>query len=293
MLKSILFWGSIIVLVLFILALIILNIMASVFNSPDYAIKEYFTDLNTPHEIHRIKFEGKDLRYIETGVQSDKVPLLLFIHGAPGTWDAFKQYLADYDLKNKFRLVSMDRLGYGGSHFKDSEKSIEKHGEAALKVLDQYNNQEVYVVSHSYGGPISAVMASLAPDKISGLIMCAPVNDPASEPLALYARIANWKISRAVLPPFVDVATDEKMSHRQALMDINKHWSNIQCPVLHYHGANDSLAPFKGNIEFSKKNIDPRLLKLVTDDEGGHLLIWFKAATFKSLILDFINQNKN
>ncbi|NNE26886.1 MAG: alpha/beta hydrolase [Saprospiraceae bacterium] len=293
MLKSILFWGSLIISVLFILALLIINIMASVFNSTDYAIDEYFSKLNTPFQIHRTPYQGDELRFVETGIQNDTVPLLLFIHGAPGTWDAFKQYLADYDLNQNIRLVSMDRLGYGGSHFGQSERSIEKHALAALHILDKYENREVYVVSHSYGGPISAVMASLAPEKISGLIMCAPVNDPDSEPLAWYAKVANWKIARAVLPAFVDVATDEKMSHRQALRNIKDHWKNVQCPVLHYHGTEDSLAPFDGNVKFSKQNIHPDLVRFITDSGGGHLLIWFKAATFKQIILDFISQNKN
>ena len=291
MLKSILFWGSLIILVLVILFLLIINIMASVMNSPDYAIDDYFTKLNTPFQIHRTNFEDGTLRYVETGIQADSVPLILFIHGAPGTWDAFKSYMADYDLVNQYRMISMDRLGYGGSHYNKSENNIERHARSALKILDQYQNNEIYVVSHSYGGPISGVMASLAPEKISGLIMCAPVNDPKSEPLAWYAKMANWKLSRAVLPPFVDVATDEKMNHKQALIKITHHWANVACPVLHYHGPDDTLAPYEGNIAFSTQHIKPDLLNMVTDETGGHLLIWFKAATFKQLIIDFINEN--
>ena len=106
-----------------------------------------------------------------------------------------------------------------------------------------------------------------------------------------YAKVANWKISRLVLPVFVKVATDEKMSHRQALKNISEHWDNIQCPVLHYHGTDDSIAPYTENIEFSKNNIKPELLTMVTEQDGGHLLIWFKGATFKELIIDFIRQN--
>ncbi len=287
MYKKILFWGSVTIAVLLVLFIVILNIISSTLNSPDYAIKAYFEDLNVEYQIHRTDYNGRELRYVETGIQEDSIPLLFFIHGAPGSWDAFKEYLADYDLNRAFRLISMDRIGYGGSSLGKSESDLTIHADAALHILEKYNPSECIVISHSYGSPISAVMATRKPDKIQGLVMCSPVNDYISEPLKWYAKLANWKIVRCVMPAIVNVATDEKITHKTSLKNIEAIWSHVKCPVFHYHGNEDILAPYNGNVEWSHNYLKNAPLTVRTEEEAGHLLIWFKAETFKNIIIDF------
>lgn len=285
--STIIKWGMISILTLLVLFLLIINFLSVSLNSPDYAIEAYFEDLNVNYQIHRIPFKDKTLRYVETGLQSDSVPLLFFIHGAPGTWDAFKEYLADYDLNQNFRLISMDRLGYGGSEKGQSETDLEIHADAANQILKKYRSSKTIIVSHSYGSPISVIMATKEPTLIDGLVMCSPVNDPESEPLKWYSYLANLNVSRLVLPDFIDVASDEKMSHRNSLEKVMRFWKEVQCPVLQYHGKKDNLAPFKGNVDHSMQHFQKNKLTIIPEEKGAHLLIWFKSATFKNIILNF------
>ena len=52
---------------------------------------------------------GFRLHYAQTG--SDTLPTLLFVHGTPGSWDAFAAYLRNKELMQHYRLISIDRRG--------------------------------------------------------------------------------------------------------------------------------------------------------------------------------------
>ena len=259
----------------------------------DGSLRQYFSDLNTHVNIERIPFQNDSIRYIQTGQDRDSIPTLLFIHGAPGNLDNFKTYLADIDLKSEFRLVSMDRLGYGDSDFGNSETDLAVQAKAAVEVLNSFSSSEVYLISHSYGCPIAAKLVIDNPGLIDGLIMCAPLNDPEAEPVEWYSYIANTSYMRLLLPEFVNVASDEKMNHKASLRKIENDWQRISSPVLHIHGKKDGLAPFQANIDFSKKKIPSEFLYLDEQKDMGHLLIWMDAGYIKNRILSFIEECRN
>ena len=286
-LKKIFKWLSILVLILLTIFVVALNVFAFAFEGKESAIMDYFSDLNTPAQIDYVQFENTRIRYVQTGNQSDSAEMLLFIHGAPGNLDNFKEYMADYDLRQRFKMVSMDRLGYGDSDFGNAENSLERQARAAAEVIRNFSYKKLVVVSHSYGGPVSGKLAADFPDLVDGIIMIAPLNDPKSEPLHLYSFLSDSFLGRLVLPKFIDVASTEKMNHSAALLDIKEDWKKISDPVLHIHGAKDGLAPFEENIYFSVENIDNRILYLERPAEMGHLLIWLNAGYIKEQILNF------
>ena len=49
----------------------------------------------------------QEMFYAETG--SDTNQMVLFVHGAPGSWDAFMKYLGDTALMRRAHLISVDR----------------------------------------------------------------------------------------------------------------------------------------------------------------------------------------
>jgi len=273
----------------FCISIISINALGPFFNSTDFAINKFFQTLQTEYTIHRIDFKDKQIRFVETGLVADDSPLILFIHGAPGNWDAFKSYLADYDLRKKAKLISMDRIGYGDSSLGESEIDIAIHAESALNIIQQYNPSKVIVVGHSYGGPVAGKLAADHPDLISGIFMIAPLIDPYNEPVAWYAKISNTRLFRILLPAFCDVATDEKMAHAESLKNIEKDWKKIKSLTMHYHGELDNLAPFEENVNFSKNNIPSEWLTVIEDQDAGHLVVWNKAASIKKLLIELFN----
>ncbi|RTY82386.1 alpha/beta hydrolase [Flavobacterium sp. ZB4P23] len=48
-------------------------------------------------------------------------PDLFFIHGSPGSWNAFKEYFQDALLLKKYRMIAIDLSGFGFSDFGDAE----------------------------------------------------------------------------------------------------------------------------------------------------------------------------
>ena len=214
--------------------------------------------------------------------------MILFIHGAPGTWDAYKNYLADYELQQQARLISMDRLGYGSSNLGIPELDIKNHAAAAKTILDRYTPSKIIVVGHSYGGPIAAMLAANYNNIIDGVLMVAPLNDPENEPVKWYAKLCNSPLLNWALPYFITISTAEKMGHSQSLKNIKPQWQNIKTPIIHYHGKKDALAPFEANINFSKTNIPQQWLTIKTDKEDGHLVIFDEGAKMTRLILSLL-----
>lgn len=59
---------------------------------------------------------GKQLHYAQVG-DDTRLPLLVFIHGTPGSWADFKAIMKDGSLRARYRMVSVDRPGFGFSDF--------------------------------------------------------------------------------------------------------------------------------------------------------------------------------
>lgn len=240
----------------------------------DSKIKQYFADKNIPVKIHHQTFQKRSLRYVETCLVEDAdIPLVVFVHGAPGSSDAFFSYLSDSLLLSKARLVSVDRPGYGYSDYGKVETSIPNQAAAIHFIVDQYQSSKVILVGHSFGGPIVGKCAIDHPNKIDQLLMLAPVNDPHSEKIFWFSHFGKWKLTRWVLSKALKVCADEKFSHIEELKKMESEWQQIQIPVTHMHGGKDNLAPI-ANIDFSKKHIAPELLKIIEWPKVNHFIPW-------------------
>ncbi|HRF41829.1 MAG TPA: alpha/beta fold hydrolase, partial [Saprospiraceae bacterium] len=185
-------------------------------------------------QIHRIPFSGGELRYVETGLQTDSTPLILFVHGAPGSGNNFYKYLSDSLLTAKYRLISIDRPGYGYSNY---GQSFRVQAEAVKAVLDRYRPSKTLLVGHSFGGPVIAQVALDYPAQVQALLMLAPVNDPDSEPVPWYAGLARWRLTRWMLSKAWQVSGDEKFAHVEELRRLQPRWQELRIPVTHWHGA--------------------------------------------------------
>src|SRR5665213_2489809 len=58
---------------------------------------------------------GHGLHYVSVG--TDTMRTIVFVHGSPGSWDAFSPYLQDSTLRTRFRMISIDRPGFGYSDY--------------------------------------------------------------------------------------------------------------------------------------------------------------------------------
>ncbi|RTY80661.1 alpha/beta hydrolase [Flavobacterium sp. LS1P28] len=85
---------------------------------------KFFAPSKIEFQDKTIAFEGYKIHYVETGNAQN--PTLFFVHGSPGSWNAFKEYLKDTLLLKKYRMIAIDRPGFGYSDFGDAQNLREQ-----------------------------------------------------------------------------------------------------------------------------------------------------------------------
>ena len=209
------------------------------------------------------------------------------MHGAPGSWSAYKNYFYNDAFTEGVQVISYDRPGYS----LDEDQAMPSIAEQAMilqKVIDKNELENVYLIGHSYGGPIVGYLASVD-SRIKGTLMVSPLIDPDSEPIFWFAYFSYWKLTSWILPHDFITAGSEKFNHSKYLEEMKGNWSKINTPVIHFHGKKDQLAPFEPNVEFSKKYINNNYLDLVVEEDKGHLVIWTDQKLVENLIIRLLN----
>jgi pimeloyl-ACP methyl ester carboxylesterase len=126
---------------------------------------------------HSIKTGNRIIHYAEIGPNSS--PLVVFVHGSPGSWTAFIDFFKDSTLYKHAHLVSVDRLGFGKSGLGKVEASMQKQAQAIADVIKvAAPNSRAILVGHSLGGPVIARVAMDYSQQVRGLIIVAGSIDP-------------------------------------------------------------------------------------------------------------------
>ena len=213
---------------------------------------------------------------------------IVFIHGAPGSFDAFISYMKDTSLHN-CNLLAYDRPGYGESSLYPMP-SILDQSDILLNIINDHSTNIIFLIGHSYGGPIAGYTAAKNPNLISKTIMIAPLIDPYNEPIFWFSHFAKWKATKWLLPNDFQTAGTEKFEHSKTLKEIEPTWKLIHQPILHIHGGDDSLAPPTYNVNYSQSMIDSNYLDLRVFPNEGHLILWEKYELTRDIILDFVRK---
>ncbi len=246
---------------------------------------------NSDFELQTYTHKGRTLQYMQKG-DLDK-PLVLLVHGAPGSWKVFESYLQDKQLLKRFTLISVSRPGYGEFDSGNYEQSIKQQANFLSPLLEKnHSNHRTILVGHSYGGPVVSRMAMDYPDKIGGLVLIAPALDPSSEKMEWYQRAAGFSPLMLITPKSIRIAHREIRPLKEELNKMLPYWSKIRIPVTLIHGDKDQLVPVS-NAEFARKvlvNTNPRILKL---SHESHAIPWTRPKIIRAAILDILNQLEN
>jgi pimeloyl-ACP methyl ester carboxylesterase len=134
-----------------------------------------------PLEIRELETAQGHLRYIRTRPRG--LPKLMLIHGAPGSFEAWERYYLDQEILERWDIIAVDRPGYGASNQGQAILPIQDQSRLLWEAAELEGGQKVLLVSHSFGGPISAWMAITQPEKTLGLILLAPSMSAEAEPI--------------------------------------------------------------------------------------------------------------
>ncbi|GMN08958.1 alpha/beta fold hydrolase [Croceitalea sp. MTPC9] len=235
-----------------------------------------------------VQIQDRDLHYLQTG--NEKAQSLVFIHGSPGSWDAWKNYLTDSLLLKKYRLIAPDRPGFGYSDFR---RSLNLDVQATimnnfLKKID--NGKPITLIGHSYGGPLIVKMALENPDLYQNLMILAGAIDPSTEKPEKWRKPLTWVPLKYLVPGSLKPSNDELWMLKQDLIAMRPDLKYLSQNVMIIHGTADNLVPYK-NVDFMKQafsNVDN--LEVITLKDENHFIVWDKEQLIKDNLLDFLSK---
>jgi pimeloyl-ACP methyl ester carboxylesterase len=243
---------------------------STVFKDVNYKISEI-------HQIH----------YIETG-DSTK-PTLLFLHGSPGSWDAYKKYLSDLDLQKKHRLIAIDRPGFGYSNFGEAE-NLEAQANLILPFIQsKNNNQSITLIGHSMGGPVAVKLATKNPKLFKNLVILAGAIDPKAENPENWRPILMAKPIKYLIPGAFRPSNEELWWLKEDLKIMKSQVYKITSNVIIIHGTEDSLVPFSNVAFMEKEFINAQKIETIPIEKADHFIPWSHYEIIKKSLLNLEN----
>jgi pimeloyl-ACP methyl ester carboxylesterase len=206
------------------------------------------------------------LHYVRLGDTTR--PLLVYIHGSPGSWKDALHYMQQASLAEAFELVAIDRPGFGYSGRWRRGYTLAQQVQLLLPLIRRLKgNRPLYLMGHSYGGPVAAALAAELGTEVQGVAQLAGALDPAQEKPERWRKFflgARW-----LLPGALPQSNGELWWLKKELYDLQPRLAHITCPVLLFHAHDDVLVPY-ANVAYMQQHIPHTLLYAFED--GNHFL---------------------
>ena len=255
--------------VLIVIALIFIHNLN--FSLSEQEINTAFSGLPYESEHHFLTHLDRQIHYVAIGDTSN--PKVLFIHGSPGSWDNFIDFMSNPELLSKFRMISVDRPGFGRSGNGIPERSLPHQAEVISMILDQENRSTKSILAgHSFGGPVIARVAIDYPEKVDGLIFIAASIDPDLEKTKWFQIPFHYKVLSWILPNMLYSTNEEIIALKQELNNMKPLWKLIDQPSSIIQGKKDNLVPYE-NALFAQKMLTNAPTNLVIKDMN-HFVLW-------------------
>ena len=220
--------------------------------TPDSKAKKSFSEKGVTLITDIFKSADFGLHYAKTG--NDTLPTLFFIHGSPDSWMRYEKFMRDKDLLSKFRMIAIDRPGFGYSEFGDAKNLAEQSSLISSFVRSIKNNKPIYCVGHSYGGAVVIKLQTENKDLFDGLVLLAAALDPKQEKPEKWRFVMNTIPLKYLLPGAYRPSNTELVYLKEDLKELDKEWEKITCPVWIMHGNKDTYVPVT-NADYAKMKL--------------------------------------
>jgi pimeloyl-ACP methyl ester carboxylesterase len=255
------------------------------FRKSDKELAEFFAENQIPGHIGYYNTQGRKLRYVSIG--NDSLPILLLIHGSPASMSLYRGRFRDPDIRKTFKIVAVDRPGYGYSGLGNPEPSIQKQSEMIRILVDSLNKPKhpIIVVGGSFGAPIACRLAMDHPDLVDGLVLTGPAIAPGREKVFWFAPLIEHRAIRWFIPRIFKSANTEKLAHKTELEKMLPYWKNIHVPVMYLQGAKDNLID-TSNASFAREQlVNVPYLNIYFFPNRQHYLAQYEWPTIRDRIL--------
>ncbi len=223
-----------------------------------------------------------DIEYVEVAPPAGKDrQLLVFVHGTPGSLRAFRTYLADPLLRERFHMISVSRVGWTAGAT-EKEPSLEAQARALRPILEMdRSGRGAILMGHSYGGPVIARAAMDFTGLVGGLIFVATTGDPALSGPRWYNYISFWWPG-FILGDRLMGANEEIMAVREQLAKMLPRWEALTMPALIVQGDDDNLV-HPGNADFLHQQLVNS--HLLPRPGGDHFILWGDMPVIRDAII--------
>ncbi len=229
-----------------------------------------------------VKINSVSMHYAKTG--SDTMPTIVFVHGSPGSWSAFKRYLQDTDLLKHYRLIAIDRPGFGYSDFGETA-GLSQQAAVVGALLHQIDNTKpIYLVGHSYGGPLIIKLAAENTTIIKGLVILSGAVDPGQEKKELWRPVLIYSPLRWLVPSVLRYSNEELWWLKKNLVKLKDDFPKVICPVTIMHGDKDVLVPYANAGYAQRRLINAASVKMVTLHNENHFIVWTQYEAIKTVL---------
>jgi pimeloyl-ACP methyl ester carboxylesterase len=251
---------------------------------PKGSITQLFPQAPQPQS-HYYSVDDYRIHYVEmSGSGADRI---VFIHGSPGTWQAWASYLNASALRSHATLIAVDRPGYGASEPGHVVPSLRAQA-ALLEPLLNGNGVPTIVVGHSLGGPIAAELAMDYPQEVAAAILIAPSIDPATEQPRWYNELMQWWLVRQVMPAEFSWSNREIMPLQTELATMAPRWKSLAVPVTVIQGDSDTLVDPR-TAEFAERML-PASGHVIRVPKAGHFVLWKQPDVIVDAIVDALQK---
>ena len=246
--------------------------------------RSFFKESKTVFLDSSIVVDGDNVHFIQTG--NNRNPTLFFIHGSPGSWDAYKAYLKDSLLLRKFRLIAIDRPGFGYSDFGNARNLFEQAHIIEKFVHRFKNDKSTFLVGHSYGGPLVVQMAVNKPKDYDGIVVLSGAVDPDAENPENWRLYFTLKPIRYLVPGALRPANDELWWLKNDLKVMKPTLNKISTNVVLIHGTKDRLVPY-ANVSFMKSQFtQAKTISVVSIQNADHFIPWTHFDIIRNKLLE-------
>ena len=266
--------------------LMLLGLSSCQFSISENKVKKEFKKLDFTPTLSQIKVGERTMNY--AFVDRGKETLAVFVHGSPGSWNAFIDFFKNDSLGSAVDMLSIDRPGFGLSDPGVPEPSMEKQAQLLQEVIRQFDHKNIILIGHSLGGPVIARMAMDFPQSYRGLVFVAPSIDPNLEKEEWYRSWIKTRVGGWVTPGGFWVSNEEIVPLKEELTLMIPLWKQITTPSIVIQGKKDMLVPWE-NAEFAKNMLDEHTEIEVRYLEGvNHFIPWTHPETIVQAIFDFL-----
>lgn len=253
-------------------------------------VEEFYADKPITPKLISYRVMDRKMHYAEIGKETG--PLILFVHGSPGSWSAFRDFMSDPVLLDRAKIISVDRPGFGYSDFGHPEVSLARQAQMIAPILENHQqNRPIILVGHSLGGAVIAKIAMDYPDQIDGLIMVAASLDPDLEPDEWYRHGLRLPIINLFVPRSFMVSNEEILPLKAELTRMLDDWDKITVPVTVIHGKKDQWVPV-GNAAFAEGKLVNAPTRLIIDPKVGHFIPWDRPDLVRKAIVSHLNNSE-